>query len=133
MRHTTARRRFAWTLVLLTWFVQLCLPVAHAALMATPAGLNGAWCGDPSNASEAVASLPAEIRQALDLEAAPADHLARCVKLCATVSKLPPPPVLPAPDLPAAAATPHEPVQWPVGLARQHALPPPSHGPPARA
>lgn len=133
MRHTPARRRLAWTLVLITWFVQLCLPVAHAALMATPAGLSGAWCGNPANAAEAVASLPAEVRQALDLEVPAADHLASCVKLCASLSKLPPLPVLPAPALPVAADTPHGPVQWPVSPARQHALPPPSHGPPARA
>lgn len=135
MRHPSSRHplRLTWTLALLAWFAQLCLPVAHAALMAQPSGTMAAWCGDPTNAREATAALPAEIREALALDAIDADHLAACAQLCA-VGSTPAPLPLPGsvPSAPVADAALASVRQTPVA-ARRHALPPPSHGPPARA
>jgi len=127
------RLRLTWTLALLAWFAQLCLPVAHAATMAQAPGTTAAWCGDPTNAREATAALPAEIRDALALDAVDADHLAACAQLCAigsTPAPLPLPGPVPSAPVADAALAParHTPV-----AARRHALPPPSHGPPARA
>lgn len=133
MRHTSVRRHLAWTLVFLTWFAQLCLPVAHASAMASHGGAMAAWCGDPAGAREAIALLPAEIRDALDPDAQSAEHLASCAKLCAAMAKLPPLPILAPAWLPPAVDTVHPADQFPVAVARRHSLPPPSHGPPARA
>lgn len=133
MRHAPVRRQLAWALVFLTWFAQLCLPVAHAAMATSTGGAMPAWCGSPANASEAMASLPAEIRDALDPDATSAEHLASCAKLCAAIAKLPPLPSVDAVhSLPVSNAAP-VPAAFPTHVARRHALPPPSHGPPAWA
>lgn len=133
MRHALAHRRLAWTLVFLTWFAQLCMPVAHAAMAASHGGAMAAWCGDPANAREAAALLPAEIRNALDPEASSAEHLASCAKLCAAMAKLPPLPSMAMGHWPPAAQTAAVPARAATLVARRHALPPPSHGPPVRA
>jgi hypothetical protein len=133
MRHTLARQRFTWTLVLLAWLAQLCMPVAHAAMTTSSSGSMAAWCGDPANASEAAAVLPAEIRNALDLDAHSADHRANCAKLCAVGSTPVPLPSVSRADLPQASGTTRAPTRQPTVATRRHALPPPSHGPPPRA
>lgn len=133
MRRNLAHRRLAWTLVFLTWFAQLCMPVAHAAMAAAPNGAMGAWCGTAANAAEARASLPAEIRDALERDTLSADHLASCAKLC-MVASMPAP--LPGTDQPAFSPAPAlvlAPARQPALALHRHALPPPSHGPPARA
>ncbi len=134
MRLHLRRHRFTWTLVFLTWFAQLCMPVAHAAVMgAHGSGPLMAYCGDPANAREALALLPAEIRNALDPDATSADHLASCAKLCAALAKLPPLPTLATAHAAPEASTVLAPSERPTTVARRHGLPPPSHGPPAQA
>ncbi|NIM41935.1 MAG: hypothetical protein GTN84_13210 [Hydrogenophaga sp.] len=127
------RLRLTWTLALLAWFAQLCLPVAHAALMAQAPGTMAAWCGDPANAREASAALPAEIREALALDATGADALAHCADLCAVGATPAPLPVPGALSFAAPDGAPLAPARPATVVARRHALPPPSHGPPQRA
>jgi hypothetical protein len=116
-------------MALLAWFAQLCLPLAHAS-MAAPRAAMLAWCGEPSRALAAAAELPAEIREALGLDGASADHVVDCAKLCATGSTSAPTAVvnvevLRAAGLEPAPATRTEPP-------RQAPAPrPPSQGPPA--
>ena len=133
MRHALAHRRLAWTLVFLTWFAQLCMPVAHAVAMGSPAGAMSAWCGDPAGAREAAALLPAEIREALDPDATSAEHLASCAKLCAAMAKTPPLPTIATAQWLSAVDTVPVLTRAPVTMVRRHALPPPSHAPPAGA
>lgn len=133
MRRTLAHRRLAWTLVFLTWFAQLCMPVAHAAMAAAPNSAMGAWCGTPANAAEARAALPAEILDALERDSLSADHLASCAQLCMVAST---PAPLGATELPAfspVAAPTQAPTRQPAVALRRHALLPPSHVPPAQA
>lgn len=77
-------RPLIW-IALFAWFAQLCLPAAHAAVMARhDAGVPG-WCGSFSPAMAAkVTALPAEIR---DIIAPGADEhadamQAECFLLC---------------------------------------------------
>lgn len=134
MRPALLRLRTTWTLVLVAWFAQLCLPVAHAAMASSSHAGMAAWCGDPANAREAAALLPAEIRDALALDDADASHLAHCAQLCAVGTT---PALLPAPpaqaSLPPASAVPLPLARPSLVVVRRHALPPPSHAPPAGA
>ncbi len=133
MLPTLMRLRLTWTLALLAWFTQVGLPVAHAAMQASPRGAMAAWCGDPVFAREAAALLPAEIRHALEQDSIGADHLASCAKLCAVgTAPMPLPTASPAFVQQVAAAPPGQP-RSPSIVVRRHSLPPPSHGPPARA
>lgn len=133
MLDSLLRLRLTWTLVLVAWFAQLCLPVAHAAMKSSPRGAMSAWCGDPASSRDAAAALPAEIRDALALDAVGPDHLAQCAKLCAVGSTPAPLPQATTAFFPQALpATVAAPRQATVAM-RRHALPPPSHGPPARA
>jgi hypothetical protein len=130
MRRTA--RRLCSALVLVAWFAQLCLPVAHAALMAAPgAGISG-WCGDPSRARAFLADLPAEIREGLDLNGTAAvDHALDCAQLCATCS---PPPIVAVAATVVLRAAGLEPEPQAVPAAprsRAQARTPPSQGPPA--
>ncbi len=134
MRHNARRLRLSWTFVLLAWLTQLWLPVAAHAAMANPAGGPMAvWCGTPGNAQEAVAALPAEIRDALEQDAIGPDHLAHCAKLCAVGATPVPLPTTAATAQPPASGPALAPVRQTPVVARQHALPPPSHGPPRAA
>lgn len=133
MQPTLLRLRLTWTLALLAWFAQLCLPLAHAAMPASPHGPAAAWCGDPANAQEAVALLPAEIREALELDAIGVDHLAQCAKLCAVGTTPAPLPAAVRTSLPQASGSTLAPARQAPVAERRYALPPPSHGPPARA
>jgi len=128
------RLRTTWALVLVAWLAQLCLPVAHAASMAAPSHAPAAaWCGDPANAQEAVALLPAEIRAALGLDEADVGHLAHCAQLCAIGTTPVPLPALAKADPPLASAMPLPAARRTLLVVRQHALPPPSHAPPVAA
>jgi|GEM_PF-4376824 len=127
------RLRLTWTLAFVAWFAQLGLPVAHAAMQAAPPGAMADWCGDPASAREAAALLPAEIRAALEKDGIGLDHMANCAKLCALGSTPAPlPTATPAALQQAAPALLPTPRPQTTAL-RRHALPPPSHGPPARA
>jgi hypothetical protein len=131
---TTIRLRPALVLVLLAWFAQLCLPVAHASMMSGSRSQMPAWCGSPSGAEAAafLAGLPAELREAQATEGVSADHLAECAQLCATGSVPPPAPVASTVALRAAGI---EPAPAPRAAPRplDPALTPPAQGPPAHA
>ncbi len=117
-------------LALLALFAQLCLPLAHAAMLAQPAGQMASWCGDPARARAFIAELPAELRQAFDQDGTSVDHLDTCAKLCAVAATPPPLPALaPTVALRAAGLEPL-PVGCTVPAARTPALKPPSQGPP---
>lgn len=133
MRPALLRLRLTWTLALVAWFAQLCLPVAHAAMPASPHGPAAAWCGDPSSAQEALALLPAEIRDALTLDAISVDHLAQCAKLCAVGATPAPLAAAVRASLPQASGSALAPARQAPVAERRYALLPPSHGPPARA
>jgi len=132
MRTATARLRPALALVLLAWFAQFCLPVAHAALMATPRAEMLGWCGDPSRALAIAAELPPEIREALGLDGTSPEHLA-CAQLCATGSTPPAHSAASTVVLRAAGREPAPAIQRPAPHPRDQAPTPPSQGPPAHA
>lgn len=133
MQPALMRLRMTWTLFLVAWFAQLCLPVAHAAMMPPSQAGMAAWCGDPANAREAAALLPAEIRAGLEVDHIDVGHLAHCAQLCA-VGTTPVPLPVPAKAVPPlASATPIPAGRQTLVVVRQHALPPPSHAPPAGA
>lgn len=129
MRSTAARLRFF--LALLAWFAQLCLPAAHASMMATPRSEMPGWCGDPARALAVAAQLPAELREALDLDGAGVDHVAHCAVFCAMGMA----PTLPTANtviLRAAGLEPAPPA-LPAPRSREQSPTPPSQGPPAHA
>ena len=126
-------RRLIW-IALFAWLAQLCLPSAHAAVMARhDAGLSG-WCGSFSPAMAAkVAALPDEIR---DIIAPGADDhaamQAKCLLLCAGSLGV----AMPADGI-VAASMPTFAVETPVAIAdaKPQSLPtlrPPPRGPPLR-
>lgn len=122
-------------LVLLAWFAQWCLPLAHAAAMAAPAGPMAGWCGQPSSSpafQAYLAELPDELRRGLD-EPGASDHaLAACAQLCA-VATTPPPLAGPSPTVVLRAA--HlepAPIVPPLPPALEPKRRPPAQGPPTR-
>ncbi len=133
MRPALMRLRMTWTLVLVAWFAQLCLPVAHAAMSSPSHAGTAAWCGDPANAREAVALLPAEIRAGLEADSVDVSHLAHCAQLCAVATTPAPLPAFTKAEPPLASATPLPTGRQTLVVVRQQALPPPSHAPPAGA
>ena len=136
MRPAVLRLRLTWTFALVAWFAQLCLPIAHAAMQTTSShGPMAAWCGSPANALEAAASLPAEIHDALSVDdsSIDADHLAHCAQLCAVGTTPAPLAATLKADPPQVAGSNLSPAPQTPFVLRRHALPPPSHGPPARA
>lgn len=133
MRHDAARLRPALALVLLAWFAQLCLPVAHAGMMAAARGQMPGWCGEPARGLAIVAQLPAEIREALQPDGASAEHLASCTQLCATGATPTPTPAANTVVLRAAGLAPAPDSGTPAPRGPEPGLTPPSHGPPAQA
>lgn len=119
------------TLVLLALLAQLWLPVARAAMPMGAGPDAAAWCTSAANRVEALASLPAEVRDALDQDGWHAEHIAQCAKLCAlgasaalvptSASVACPPPAVTVSLVPARPT---------VRALSRHALPPPSQGPP---
>ncbi len=133
----TVPLRLRVCLVLLAWFAQLCLPMAHAALMGQqPASSLTGWCGDPRQAADLrayVAELPAELRDALGDTGTGAHALDACATLCAVAGTPPPlatPPVTVA--LRAAGLEPRT-VATAAPLVPATAPRPPAQGPPVRA
>ena len=96
-------RPLIW-IALFAWFAQLCLPAAHAAVMARHDAALPGWCGSFSPAMAArIAALPIEVR---DIIAPGADEhasamQAECLLLCAGAMGA----VLPAAASPAATLT----------------------------
>lgn len=133
MQRAVSRLRPALALLLLAWFAQLCLPVAHASMMSAPRGQMLGWCGDPSRALAYAAGLPAEIREALELDGLSVDHLADCAKLCATGSPPPPPAAVASTVALRVAGIEPAPASRPSPRPRDQAPTPPSQGPPAHA
>jgi hypothetical protein len=132
MRRTAFHLRTC--LVLLAWFAQLCLPLAHAAVMAAPNSQMAGWCGNPlsSAAFQAyLADLPDELRQGLDESGAGAHALDACAEFCA-VGALPAPPAT-APATLALRAAGLEPAPLPPlpPAISEPARRPPSQGPPS--
>lgn len=125
------RRRLRICLVLLAWLAQLCLPVAHAAVMADrPVQLSN-WCGDPTQVRAFIATLPAELR----VEVEPGDSHVQERHTCAVLCALAAPPVLPtlAPTVAWRVADPEPvPAFRSIPVVHEPAHKPPSHGPPAR-
>lgn len=81
------------------WLAQLCLPLAHAALMAERGLGVAAWCGQDSPALQSkFAELPTEIREILKGSLSQGEHLSdTCADFCVTphgvVAPVPPPTV----------------------------------------
>ncbi len=86
VRPLTRHPLFLW-LALIAWVAQLCLPVAHAAVMAqTDAGM-AAWCGPQSaGMAEQLAQLPEEIRAILEKGSVQAEQHQDCVQFCANAA-----------------------------------------------
>jgi len=83
-------------LALAAWTAQLCLPVAHAATMASSA--SGAWCGEASPVLRAqLARLPADIRRILEPAVPASPASLDCAAMCAATAGpgLPPPAFVP--------------------------------------
>lgn len=122
------------TLALVAWFMQLCLPVAHASIMASPRAEMLGWCGDPSRLIAVAASMPADIRKGLGLDdlGIGANHGIDCATLCATGSA--PTTTAVARDV-ARQRVGFEPAPAirPAPRFREQATRPPSHGPPVHA
>lgn len=127
------RVRLPLVVVLLAWLAQLWLPVLHAAIMAAPPAVLHGWCGDPSRARDAVAGLPAEIREALLPDGAGADHLSSCAKLCAAGSAPPSTAVAAADTLLRTASAERAAIAHPAPHLRDQAPRPPAQAPPLQA
>lgn len=86
-------------LILMGWLAQLCLPLAHAALMADRGPRVAAWCGQDSPALQSkFAELPTEIREILEGSLGHGEQLSdTCASFCVTphavVAPEPPPTV----------------------------------------
>lgn len=84
MQALTRRRPLIW-IALFAWFAQLCVPTAHAALMASPDAGIAAWCGDNATGLRAqIARLDPELREILDPHATQAQAHADCALFCAS-------------------------------------------------
>jgi hypothetical protein len=133
MRTVAFRKRAALALILLAWFAQLCLPLAHAATMANARAEMPGWCGEPSRALAFAAQLPDEIREALGFERLNTDHLDGCAQLCAAGSAPQAPNVASTAVLRAAGLEPAPVAQQAAPRACERMLMPPSQGPPTHA
>lgn len=88
-------RRLIW-IALIAWLAQLCLPVAHAAVMAQPRAGLATWCGEFSPAmTRKLAALPLEVREILQQGSAQSGAHQDCSQLCANAASgaVPPPAV----------------------------------------
>lgn len=124
------RQQLTLALVVFGWLAQLCLPVAHAAAMATSKAGVATWCGAGSPALEAkLAELPESIREILERGAAQADQHDSCAQLCATVAGGSP--LAAAAGIELDAASLEVAVAKPQQLSlRPQGAPPPARGPP---
>ena len=75
-------RPLIW-LALLAWAAQLCLPAAHAAVMAQQEAGLATWCGASSPAmAQKIAQLPAEVREILQKGSTQAEQHQDCAQFC---------------------------------------------------
>ena len=127
-------RHWLTVLALVAWLANLCLPVAHAAVMAQHGGGGLAWCGPNSDALSAKLSLlPAEVRTAIQKQNEAQNQSIKCPHFCASATATGLPPVSVTVALRAAGLeTPPLPVVVPVDHAYRPA-PPPATGPPSRS
>jgi hypothetical protein len=119
-------------LALLAWLAQLCLPAAHASVMAAQDTGLAAWCGERSPALAArIAALPDEVREILERGAAhDAGAHPDCLQFCAGMGGAAPPPAMHLAALHAART----PAPWDFAVATDASIGrrmPPARGPPA--
>lgn len=125
-------RPLIW-IALFAWFAQLCLPTAHAAVMAQQDAGMAAWCGVESPALRAkLAALPDEVREILEKGSAQSDQHAECLSVCANAGGASLPPMSPTAELRAAGL---EAVVEPAIAAPRDSqtVSPPVRGPPLHA
>lgn len=80
-----ARHRPLVWIALFAWFAQLCLPAAHAAVMAAQDTGITAWCGkDTPGLRAQLAQLDDELRQILDPRGTQAQTHGDCALFCAS-------------------------------------------------
>lgn len=125
-------RPLIW-IALFAWFAQLCLPIAHAAVMAQQDAGMAAWCGVASPALKAkLATLPDEVREILEKGSAQAEQHAECLSFCANGGGANLPPVATTVALRAAGL--EVPPALAIPAAREgRTLSPPVRGPPLHA
>lgn len=125
-------RPLIW-IALFAWFAQLCLPTAHAAVMAQQDAGMAAWCGVDSPALQAkLAQLPDEVRKILEKGSAQAEQHMECVSFCASAGGASLPPVSPTVALRAAGL--ESVVAFPIPAPRGSIIvSPPVRGPPLHA
>lgn len=133
MNSRTSRLRVI--LVLVAWIAQLCLPAAHAAMMAGAQPGDAAWCGAGVSAAlqDKLSALPSEVRRILDPERTQMSSVDDCELLCAaSAAPAVPEPVAVSVALRAAGLEP-APAQVVWAPAHARGAPPPVRGPPALA
>lgn len=82
-------RSLIW-LAVMAWLAQICLPAAHAAVMAEQGGGMAVWCGTNSPGMQAqLAKLPDEVREILEQGGAQAEKHSDCVSYCSTTGTAP--------------------------------------------
>ncbi|EGI76414.1 hypothetical protein [Hylemonella gracilis] len=132
------RRSFARLRMAMAWLVclaQLCLPLAHAAQMASPTAQAAWWCGNQDDARAIWADLPPELRAGLDAPTGTdGKHLlSACAQYCAQGSREGAPPPQTGLTVPLTFETlrlaPH--VKGRVAATERYALAPPAQGPPS--
>ncbi len=88
-------RPLIW-IALIAWLAQLCLPVAHASVMAQQEAGLATWCGEFSPAmTQKLAALPDDVREILQKGSAQSGQHQDCAQLCANAvgGAIPPPSV----------------------------------------
>lgn len=84
MTHRHLRSRLLLAFALFAWLAQVCLPVAHAAVMAEQNAGLATWCGPLSPGMSAkLAQLPTEVREILQKGSAQAEQHQDCMQFCA--------------------------------------------------
>lgn len=125
------RRRWRICLAVLAWFAQLCLPLAHAAVMAERPVPLSSWCGDPAQVRAFIATLPPELRVEVQPDGAHVHNLSQCATLCALAVTPLLPAVMPGMVFSVAAPAPMPVFRW-GQVAHEPARKPPAHGPPVQ-
>lgn len=128
---SSTHHRLRICLVLLAWLAQLCLPVAHAAMMADKPVQLSSWCGDPAQVRAFIATLPAELRVEVQPDGAHVHDLSPCATLCALAVTPLLPALAPTVDWNAAEPGPIPLYRWDL-VVHKPARRPPSQGPPIR-
>lgn len=123
------RRRLRICLAVLAWFAQLCLPLAHAAMMAERPVPLSSWCGDPAQVRAFIATLPPELRVEVQPDGAHVHNLSQCATLCALAVTPLLPALTPTVDWQVAEPGPIPVHRWDL-VVREPARKPPSQGPP---